>query len=265
MYNFLAISATSSVLLVLIFIFISFFCLFLFVENHKLREKLKQLELENKRLLEVKITKQKNIDSVSISKISNIEKKQTNNNQNKKIELVSKQPTKESIKQEIKETKSINLHNQSTKKLYQKNVLHDKPTVTSPVSISKVEDNNFDLNEFIKINELKVENTVDSKDKKNKNFEINKVEPSIEKQPVKIINNKKSNNIEYLQEISNKMADELKPQTIELTDYEKLQEENAIISYKELITLKDKIMMLDDDDETINFIEELKKLRNSLK
>ena len=88
---------------------------------------------------------------------------------------------------------------------------------------------------------------------------------SIDKKDIKISNNKKNNNIDYLQEISNKMADELKPQTIELTDYEKMQEENAIISYKELITLKDKIMMLDDDDETVNFIEELKKLRNSLK
>ena len=96
MYNFLAISTTSSVLLVLIFIFISFFCLFLFIENYKLREKIKRLELENKKLLEVKVSKQKNIDSVSINKISTVEKKQTNN-QHKKIELVSKQTPKETI------------------------------------------------------------------------------------------------------------------------------------------------------------------------
>lgn len=59
------------------------------------------------------------------------------------------------------------------------------------------------------------------------------------------------------------MADELKPQTIELTDYEKDQEENAIISYQELLNVKDKINIL-NDDETVDFIEELKKLRNSL-
>ena len=48
MYNFLAIN-TSSILLTLIFIFISFFCLFLFVENHKLREQVKKLQIENKK------------------------------------------------------------------------------------------------------------------------------------------------------------------------------------------------------------------------
>ena len=61
------------------------------------------------------------------------------------------------------------------------------------------------------------------------------------------------------------MAEELKPQTIELTDYEKEQEDNAIISYKELLNVKDKITMLDDEEENVNFIEELKNLRNSLK
>ena len=256
MYNFLAISTTSSILIILIFIFISFFCLFLFIENHKLREKVKQLELENKKLLEIKITKQKNIDSVSINKISNPEKKH-NNNQTKKIELIQKQQTKESPVLEKKEIKTTQIKNEQNKKLYQKNILHDKPNITSPVSITKIENDSFDLNEFIKSNELKIDNS-------NVIEKTNKINIQ-DKQSIKITNRKTNNNIEYLQEISNKMADELKPQTIELTDYEKLQEENAIISYKELLTLKDKIMMLDDDDETINFIEELKNLRNSLK
>lgn len=264
MYNFLSMSAISSGLIVLIFIFISFFCLFLYIENHKLKEKIEKLELENKKLLETKVSKQKNIDSVSINKIS-IPEKKNNNNQSKKIELIKKQQIKENVntisnqpkEKEIKQ--EINIDNQlKEKKLYQKNVLHDKPNITSSVTLTKIEDD-FDLNEFIKTNELKIEKN------NQKEENIKEILDSIDKKDIKITNSKKNNNVDYLQEISNKMADELKPQTIELTDYEKLQEENAIISYKELITLKDKIMMLDDEDETINFIEELKNLRNSLK
>ena len=144
------------------------------------------------------------------------------------------------------------------KKLYQKNVLHDKPNITSSVSLTKAEDD-FNLNEFIKTNELKVEKNI------KKEQTADQIINSLSKSDIKISNNNKGTNVDYLKEISDKMADELKPQTIELTEYEKRQEENAIISYKELINLKDKIMMLDDDDETINFIEELKNLRNSLK
>ena len=254
MYNFLALNTASSIILVLIFIFISFFCLFLFVENYKLKEKIKVIELENKRLLETKITKQKNIDSVSISKISsNNNEKKHPNNQTKKIELVQKNIPKEVAKKVAKDE-----HKYEEKKLYQKNVLHDKPNITSSVSLTKAEDD-FNLNEFIKTNELKVEKNIDHEQT------ADQIINSISKNDIKISNNKKGTNIDYLKEISDKMADELKPQTIELTEYEKKQEENAIISYKELINLKDRIMMLDDDDETINFIEELKNLRNSLK
>ena len=147
MYNFLALNTASSIILVLIFIFISFFCLFLFVENYKLKEKIKVIELENKRLLETKITKQKNIDSVSISKISsNNNEKKHQNNQPKKIELVSKQPPKEVIKKTVKDN-----YKPEEKKLYQKNLLHDKPNITSSVSLTKAEDD-FNLNEFIKTN-----------------------------------------------------------------------------------------------------------------
>lgn len=243
MFNFLSISTTSVLLIV---IFVSFFCAFLLIENNKLREKLQKAELENKKLLEVKVSKQKNVDSVSINKISTTEKKQTANNQNKKIELVQKyQP---------KETKTISNNTNDNNKLYQKNILHDKPNITSPISITKPEEVKLDLNEFIKTNELKIDNNVEEK-----------TNEKIKREEVKITNSKKNNNIEYLQGISNKMADELKPQTIELTDYEKIQEENAVISYKELLSVKDKIMMLDDEDETVNFIEELKNLRNSLK
>lgn len=136
--------------------------------------------------------------------------------------------------------KAVNYHlDDSSNKVYQKNLLKGHDKTTSPVSISNQEvfDMNklsFDLNEFIKKSE--------------------KIVPKIHQ------DSKKS---DYLKEISEKMANELKPQTIELTDYEKEQEEHAIISYQELLSVKDQVIV-DDDDETIDFIEELKHFRNTL-
>ena len=60
------------------------------------------------------------------------------------------------------------------------------------------------------------------------------------------------------------MEDELKPQTIELTDYEKKQEEEAIISYKELLKAKDRMYKITDDEEIDTFIDELKEFRTNL-
>ena len=67
----------------------------------------------------------------------------------------------------------------------------------------------------------------------------------------KIIPNKKDN---YIEELPKYTSDNL----INLTNYEKDEEENAIISYKELMNNKSK-------EDTKLFIENLKKLRDSLK
>lgn len=69
----------------------------------------------------------------------------------------------------------------------------------------------------------------------------------------------------FIEEISKRMEDELKPQTIELTDYERKQEEEAIISYQELIKVKDRIYRITDDEEIDTFIDELKEFRTNLK
>ena len=72
-------------------------------------------------------------------------------------------------------------------------------------------------------------------------------------------------NLSFAEEISKRMEEELKPETIELTDYEKKQEEEAIISYQELLSAsKDKLYNITDDEETVDFIKELKSFRSSL-
>ena len=68
----------------------------------------------------------------------------------------------------------------------------------------------------------------------------------------------------FIEEISRRMEDELKPQTIELTEYERKQEEEAIISYRELLKVKDRLYKINDDEEIDTFIDELKEFRTNL-
>ncbi len=124
---------------------------------------------------------------------------------------------------------------------YSKNVLREISTryQTSPISIKKEE--NKDMVNIVSI----------SKD------EINK-EEKVQEEP-------KTEKVSFAEEISKKMEEELKPQTIELTDYEKKQEEEAIISYQELLqTNKDRLYNITDEEETVDFIKELKSFRSSL-
>lgn len=68
----------------------------------------------------------------------------------------------------------------------------------------------------------------------------------------------------FIEEISRRMEDEVKPQTIELTEYERKQEEEAIISYQELLKTKDRMYKITDDEEIDTFIDELKEFRTNL-
>lgn len=197
MIDFLSISTSDFVLIFLLITVLVFFCLYIYNDNKKLKEQIEELRKENRSLLEKKILKQENIDSISIKNIST-EKSNIDTN---KI-----------LNQQIIEKEQISVQNQSSQEI--NNNLQQ----------------NFNLNEFINKKTIPTEN-----------------------------------NYDYLQALSEKINEELRPQTIELTDYEKRQEEQAVISYKELLKCKDNSSTLDSKQETINFIEELKRLRNSLK
>lgn len=73
-----------------------------------------------------------------------------------------------------------------------------------------------------------------------------------------------NDNMKFASEIVERMEEEIKPSNIELTDYEKKQEEEAIISYDELLKVKDKIYNITEDEETDEFIDELKSFRLDL-
>ena len=70
--------------------------------------------------------------------------------------------------------------------------------------------------------------------------------------------------ISYLENVKEKIEKEYKPVEIELTDYEKEQEETAIISYKELLKVKEQLYEENVVKENEEFINDLKAFRNNL-
>ncbi len=151
---------------------------------------------------------------------------------------------------------------------YKRNVLREINTrsQTSPVNIGNV---------TVEVPKIKVTSYVKKEEitENNKNIntleESNNISKSLDNsnnQNNTTQNNTTQNNKDYLQEISEKIASELTPHTIELTDYEKQQEEEAIISYQELLKAKDnnEDNYENDDEEIDSFIDELKKFRTNL-
>ena len=169
------------------------------------------------------------------------------------------------LKEQIEELRKEN------KSLLEKKILKQESVDSFAIKNISQEKVNIDLNEKLNINikpeeeniKEEIKNTYsyyNTKETENKNFNINEF---INKKEVS--SRKEISNNDYLKELSNKLSEEIKPQTIELTDYEKKQEEQAVISYKELLKFKNSDEIIDDKQDTINFIEELKNLRNSLK
>ncbi len=136
-------------------------------------------------------------------------------------------------------------------------------------NISIEEKDNMILNNIDKKNSVNKENNkevldVNSIDLNDKHITFN-IDDFIKKE--KIGSRKLDNsgmNREYLQEISRELESNVAPQTIKLTDYEQEQEDNAIISYKELLSANNKNQD-NINDGTVEFIEELKKFRNNLR
>lgn len=301
MINFLNLKESINFFFIFATMVFFFFCILLYLNNKKLKQQIKDLKKERKEILERKIMKEEDPDLVSIQNISSEKKeclspkktfkphqKEGKTPQKPKLEYVPTMPKRETHEETkakkntvspvkinqyktsryIPPTKNLEKNTQIRKttttnpepskslakdplttekqmnelippKNYQKNTFQTNNKITSPVSISNQETFNIDklsldLNEFIKRSE--------------------KVVPKIEEKK----------HSDYLKEISKQIETSLEPEPIELTDYEKEQEEHAIISYQELLSLKDNIKIKDDEEETIDFIEELKHFRNNL-
>jgi len=225
-----------------IILFLFFFLVFLFIV----------LVIKNKRL--VKLLKEE--QSISNSDVTELEvpivEKEEVVEENKDQVLEIKEEVsmqEEPIIEKIEEVKLEEKKEETGP--YKKNVLREMNArrQTSPISISrndviydtnKIEENNYGFNEsYLR------EGSVSPLEMMEDNYEV-------------------SDNMKFASEIVERMEEEIKPSNIELTDYEKKQEEEAIISYDELLKVKDKIYNITEDEETDEFIDELKSFRLDL-
>ena len=156
----------------------------------------------------------------------------------------------EEVKEEIKEEKiPVNINNNG---LYTKNVLREKRVQTSPIHIDR---------ELSSREELPKEDYHTNEDiLTGIDFHEDALSPLETMEDAYEVND----NMKFASDIVERMEEEIKPSNIELTDYERKQEEEAIISYDELLKVKDKIYNITDDEETDEFIDELKNFRTDL-
>lgn len=236
-------------IIIFLFIFLVVISIILINKNKKLVKILKeeQEKVKDNKEINNNILKQQQLEVPVETKEVPLEEP-TSNKEEEKIPVV-KEEIKEELKEVQEEVKESNL--------YQKNVLREisSKQPVSPIHIEKKEEyiarenlDNFDFNSVNYDNGLGM------------TYEDPNISPLEEMEYAYEVND----NMKFASEIVEKMEEETKPSNIELTDYEKKQEEEAIISYDELMKVKDKIYNITDDEETDEFIDELKNFRLDL-
>ena len=184
-----------------------------------------------------------------------IEKHQDNENNIKVTEYQVEQEAQEVKKENTnKEENKYNTNFEMPSAPYQRNVLREMSlSQTSPIGINKKEDRPIKIEEFVP------------------NFQEHKL-PEIEEQiTTNYVSEEDVNKKETIEiEIKNSQVEEVTEEEqnngndIQRTSYEIEQEENAIISYKELMEKKDSIQTIDEEEAIIS-IEELLNKANSNK
>lgn len=227
-------------IVVFLFVFVIFLLVVLLLKNRKLSKYLK----ENNNIKDKVVNELPEEDTPLISNEIKEEVKIETTEELPKEEI--KEEITSNQKEEIKEDKiPVNTNNNG---LYTKNVLRDVRVQTSPIHIdrglSEPEDNYSINNDYTTGIDLH-EDALSPLEMMEDAYEVN-------------------DNMKFASDIVEKMEEEIKPSNIELTDYERKQEEEAIISYDELLKVKDKIYNITDDEETDEFIDELKNLRTDL-
>lgn len=227
------------ILVILLFILFFFLLILLVI---KLKKKNKNLEYllnkTNEELLKKKYNEETSNNEIPIQKNISLEKL---NKVEEEISIKIPDINEAKIKTEDATLES------PERKPYQKNILKNIKAPTSPINLtnqSTIKELKMNLNDFIK------------KERKNGN--------NIKILTSKDYENTSNNTVNYMEEVSKRLEQATENIPIELTDYEKIQEEQAIISYQELMDNKDKIYQLTDDEADIEFINELKNFRESL-
>ena len=216
------------------------------------------LVVKNKKLIKLLTEDKINIVSNQMEDIPAVEKEIEVVNNNKKEELVEmkqteikEEPVNKNEEVEVEIFNPILVENKEETGPYKKNVLREMNArmQTSPISIRKddvIYNTNNDYSDDYELDEIYLrEESVSPLEDMEDTYEV-------------------SDNMRFASEIVERMEEEVKPANIELTDYEKKQEEEAIISYDELLKVKDKIYNLTEDEETDEFIDQLKSFRLDL-
>lgn len=231
-------------IVVFLVVFLIILAIILLKKNKKLKELINNND--NSSINVFPITEEVNNNITTIEKQEEvIEEKE----EPETIEIkVEEEPVKEVIKEEVK------VENTTTGP-YQRNVLREmsRKMPTSPIHIEKT-----DIDEDTSI--YTVSNEDDDYDIDEMYLREDSVSPLEEMEDSYEIND----NMRFANDIVSRMEEEIKPSNIELTDYEKKEEEEAIISYDELQKVKDKIYNITEDEETDEFIDELKNFRLDL-
>lgn len=263
---------TSDIIIVvgIIFIVIFLICLSssLMKKNKVLREELKNKQNIDNIIMDEDITNNEKIDTYEDINIIKEEKLDENNITvpNEKVDILNElnenlyeddilsKPEEEGINEILKDLPD---NDTSITAPYTRNVLKSLSASgqTSPVNIGK---------SAVDVPKVKVTSYVKEEPKYEVKVEQQKLDFEEKELPKLEENSSSISNQEFIEEISKRLAEEVEPQTIELTDYEKRQEEEAIISYKELLKVKDRLYKITDDEEIDTFIDELKEFRTNL-
>lgn len=263
---------TSDIIIVvgIIFIVIFLICLSssLMKKNKVLREELKNKKNIDNIIMDEDITNNEKIDTYEDINIIKEEKLDENNIivPNEKVDILNElnenlyeddilsKPEEEGINEILKDLPD---NDTSITAPYTRNVLKSLSASgqTSPVNIGK---------SVVDVPKVKVTSYVKEEPKYEVKVEQQKLDFEEKELPKLEENSSSMSNQEFIEEISKRLAEEVEPQTIELTDYEKRQEEEAIISYKELLKVKDRLYKITDDEEIDTFIDELKEFRTNL-
>lgn len=229
-------------MLVFLFAFLVFLTIVLLIKNNKLTKIIlsnsQTIDKEKEHIEENKIIEEPKNLTQEEKIVPKIEEKIQNKQIHINIELPKVEENK-TMEKKIPTPENI----QKPNGLYQKNVLREMNAKmpTSPIHIEK------DTSSFSDYLE-----TISSEDRS--------VSPLLTMEDIY-----EPKNNSYLDEVSKKLEDEEPASSnIELTEYEKKQEEEAIISYDELQKVKDKIYKITDDEEDDEFIDELKSFRLDL-
>ncbi len=196
------------------------------------------LAMKNRELTEMLKKEQQAQQKDNLNKLDPV----SNTKETTPIEIPLAEPISKEV--EVKTVQEIN--QEPTTSPYQRNLLKEmeRRDQTSPIHIIRKTDDAININELEKTNNIKKE------------------ESDYDDEYYDQIND---GNISFVDEVSKQLDEEIKPHNIELTDYEQKQEDEAIISYQELLQVKDKLYNITDDEEIDDFIDNLKDFRDNLK